>query len=88
MNWFHAETRSGTPILYGPHLLTLRTWVVRVTLPWMPGGLIFNHPYAVTVETGAEPARTLPIINVNRLAQVSIFTLGLLAIVIFRRKQP
>lgn len=81
MKWFQIGIRSGSPIEFSSHQLTLRTLVIQLQVPWRGGktGLLYNRPIAVQTKTGDQAARTLPVINVNRLAIIYTFGWALLA---------
>lgn len=76
-NW--VETRAANPIEAGPNTLVPLTKVVRVHVPGWLGGVIWNRPIAVVVNTGDEE-QVLPIRDLTRLIQFWIFGSGLLLV--------
>jgi hypothetical protein len=84
MNWFNIGIRSGSPIERAGRTLTLKTFVFQLAFPG--GGIIYNRPVAVSIRAEGAPDRTLPIININRLAQVAFTCLGLAALGIASRR--
>ncbi len=79
MKWFRAEIQSGSPVRFGSHQIVPRALLIQVRAPWINGGIIYNRPIAVQVQTGSGPTRTLPIINVTRLVQLYTLVFALLA---------
>jgi len=77
MKILHLETQTGEPIQAGENTITLVSQSVRLQPPGFPGGLIWNRPVAVRVQTGSEPEKTLPVRDVTRLAQLLVVGLGL-----------
>jgi hypothetical protein len=69
----------GKPIRIGEATLTPQSQAV--VLRWPNGGFIWNRPVAVTVEQGGE-VRSVPILDITRLIQVSLWAL---AIILFIR---
>ncbi len=78
MKILHIDTRTGEPVLAGETTITPVSQSVRLQLPGVPGGFIWNRPLAVRVQTGSGPAQTLPVRDVTRLAQLLVVGLGLL----------
>ena len=88
MDWFQFETRSSSPYTFGDRMLTVHSQVLQILTPF--GGLIWNFPIAVTLrsaadETGSE--ERFPIIDVTRLAQIGLFGLALVSLILFWRKR-
>ncbi len=84
MNGFQIGVRSGSPIERAGQRITLKTFVFQLATPG--GGVIYHRPIAVTVQAEGQPAHTLPVFNINRLAQVAIVGLSLITLGIVRRR--
>ena len=78
MSFIQIENRAGTPIQFGDTRLVPITRALILHLPGSSGGLIWNHPTAVTVQMENGPEHVLPIQDVTRQTQIAI-----LAIVMF-----
>ena len=76
-NW--VETRAANPLEAGTYTLVPLTKVVRVHIPGWLGGVIWNRPIAVVVNTGGEE-QVLPIRDLTRVIQFWIFGSGLLLV--------
>ena len=94
MDWFQIETRSSTPYPIGDRLLTVHSRVIQILTP--VGGFIWNYPVAVTVRSAfatdeglavSEGEERYPIIDPTRMAQIGLFGLAMLAVILFWRKR-
>lgn len=77
------QTLSGDKITAGPISLTPQSQAL--SLRWGKGGWVWNRPIALLVETGGE-SRRIPIIDVTRLAQVTLWGISLVVWLIFLAK--
>jgi hypothetical protein len=78
-NWIQVESRAGTPIQVGDRRLVLFSRVVRVHLPGINGGLIWNRPAAVLTTAPDGEELVLPVPDLTRQAQIGILGGVLLA---------
>jgi hypothetical protein len=89
-----VETHAGNPISVGESKIVPLAKVVRLQIPGWLGGIIWNRPVAVVVQTGEDQEQIVPVVDVTRAAQVIIFGSGffvaLMAYLINRRnnKRP
>jgi len=72
------ETKAGATVQAGGNQITPLAQVVRLGLPGIDGGLIWNRPVAVRVKLQDSQEQVLPVIDVTRLAQITVLGLGLL----------
>lgn len=70
--WIQIETQRGNPVDASGWRLTPLSRALRIMLPWMKAGLVWNRPSAVIVEGPGQPERTVRIEDATRLAQVAI----------------
>lgn len=76
--FFEYETRTGDPILAGDTTLLPFGKVLRIQLPGLPGGLIWNRPISVLATTPDGQEQVIRIVDVTRLAQLAVFGAALL----------
>ena len=72
-------TNTGEKITAGRFSLTPQSKALTIRLPF--GGLVWNRPVAVLVEENGQ-TRRIPIVNATRLAQVGVFALVLVSVII------
>lgn len=71
------QTMSGETITVGKAAITPQAQVLMLRL-WRPlGGWVWNRPVSVLVEQGGRTER-LPIVDITRLVQLSLWGLGLI----------
>lgn len=84
---FHWKTHRGESLYDGELSITPVAKLLSVRLPFI--GFIWSYPYQVEITHGEE-IRILPIVNLTRLAQISIYGIGLslavIAVVLGKRK--
>ena len=83
------ETLTGQPIKVKGTQLRVRSQVVQLRLPVISGGLIWNRPVAVLVQSADGQDRLLPIPDLTRTAVLALTMLGLATaflVRLFRRK--
>jgi LPXTG-motif cell wall-anchored protein len=87
---FRIETLTGPPIPIPDAQVYVRSRLVQLRFPADHGGLIWNRPVALVVRTLDGQEKTVPIVDVTRMA---VFTLAgicftsLLAFLFLRRKK-
>ena len=75
--WIEYQSQAGQAIPYGEQELVPITRWLRLKLPGLPGGLIWNRPAAVVVREPDGSQRVLPVRDLTRLIQVALLGLGL-----------
>ena len=83
------ENLTGQPIKVKGTQLCVRSQVVQLRLPVISGGLIWNRPVAVLVQSADGQDRLLPIPDLTRTAVLALTVLGLATaflLSLFRRK--
>ena len=77
------ENRAGAPIQAGERRITPFIQVVKLQIPGMQGGLIWNRPHAVLVQEpdGSETVLTVP--DITRQLQIFLLAAGLFAGLLF-----
>ena len=73
------ETLTGQPVILNGAQLRVRSQVVQIRLPITSGGLIWNRPVAVLVQTPDGREQALPVPDVTRTAVLALAGLGLLS---------
>ena len=72
------ETHAGEPITVGDQKITLISRTLRLQVPDMPIGFIWNRPTAVRVQTEGAGEVILPVVDDTRRYQLLLLALGLL----------
>ena len=78
MKILSLETHIGQPYVAGETKITPVSQSLRLQIPGLPGGLIWNRPVAVRVRLPVGPEETLPIWDMTRVFQLLVVGLGLL----------
>lgn len=88
-NLVEIEVRGGEPLIHGGNTLTPFSRSVRVQIPGLSGGLIWNRPVSVLAQTVDGQEEIIPIHDVTRQVQWSLLgaclAFGVLAWLISRR---
>jgi hypothetical protein len=71
------ETHEGKPITVGEQKITVISKALRLQVPGMPVGFIWNRPFAVKVQTDGLGDVTLPVVDETRRYQVLLLALGI-----------
>lgn len=75
-------TEESKPILVGGQKVSMISRSLRLTLPQgIIGGLIWNRPVAVRVQSGSVE-HILPVIDETRRRQIAIFIAGLVVVLV------
>ncbi len=69
---------SGSPVIAGNLALTPVSQALVIRAPGQVGGLIWNRPVAVRVQSPGEKAQVLQVYDYTRRAQILILGAGLL----------
>lgn len=83
-----TETRLGDPILVGDTTIVPMAKSSRIQIPGWRGGVIWNRPISVLVQTSDGGEEVLPIRDVTRRTQLGLITgsiIGLLSVWLLRR---
>ena len=81
------KTQSGKPIQVGNRTITVRSRALQVKFPGRSGGIIWNRPTSVLVQTTDGRERTLLVRDTTRTVQMLVLGLvGLLSILMLARK--
>ena len=78
------ETRAGAPIQAGSLRLTPFARSVTLHVPNLPGGLIWNRPTALLVQSSDGDEKLLPIHDTTRRQQIALLGAGLIAALLIR----
>jgi hypothetical protein len=88
-SFIRAETKAGDPIVVGDTTVTPMARSFTLRLPGRAGGLVWNRPLAVVVQSGNGDKRTLPVLDTTRQAQLRLFgaclILALLTVLVQRQ---
>lgn len=79
MPLLHIETHAGAPIQAGSLRLTPFARSVTLRFPNFPGGLIWNRPTALLVQSADGAEQLLPIHDTTRRQQFALLGAGLFA---------
>ncbi len=79
--------QTGAPIHIGSTTITVRSRVLRILLPRVSGGLVWNRPVSLRVQNADGTEQELPVRDVTRLAQWTLMGLGVLCLLIAVRKR-
>lgn len=72
-DFIQVETRGGEPFTSGGNTITPFAQSLRIQIPGLPGGLIWNRPVSVLVNTTDGQEQVLHIHDINRWTIWSIF---------------
>lgn len=84
MPLLQIETHAGAPIQAGSLRLTPFARSVTLRPPNFPGGLIWNRPTALLVQSLDGNEKLLPIHDITRRRQFALLSAGLLAGILLR----
>ena len=77
--YFRAESIMGEPVYSGDTIVTPVSRVYAIRVPYI--NLVWNRPQEVHIENG-ETESTIQIMNVTRLAQIAIYGIGAVVMLI------
>jgi LPXTG-motif cell wall-anchored protein len=89
MSLINVETKAGKPIQIGEATITPFANAMQVKLPFIQGGLVWNRPVAVAVQTAQGQEYILPIQDVTRqilFALMGASLIGGVLLLFFSRK--
>ena len=70
--FLNVEIKAGEPVKTGDHTVTPFAQSVTFTIPGWTGGLIWNRPVSVLVESPDGKEEVLPVVDVTRQAQFGL----------------
>lgn len=76
-SFLQISTQTAPPLLVNDCALTLQSQVVRLSWPGRAGGLIWQRPTALLVQTPEGRVDIQPVRDVTRLAQIVILLTAL-----------
>jgi hypothetical protein len=76
------KTQSGKPIQVGNRIITVRSRALQVKFPGLSGGIIWNRPTSVLVQTTDGREQILPVRDTTRMVQLFLAGLGLLSMLV------
>ena len=91
MSFIINETKAGKPIQAGDTTLVPFANSIQVRVPFIPGGLIWNRPVSVAVQTAQGQEYILPVQDVTRQIYFALIGASLISgilILLFSRKLP
>lgn len=83
MSMLTIENQAGLPVQAGTNRILPFTQVVRLQIPGLKGGLVWNRPVAVLVQAADGSEETLAVPDVTRQAQLTFLGAALGAAIIF-----
>jgi hypothetical protein len=84
-NFLTVENMAGSPIQAGALRIVPVSQSVRLHVPGLPGGLIWNRPVSVVVTTADGQEQVLPIRDLTRIAQLTILGAAVMGTLLFWR---
>lgn len=81
-SWLQVETRAAQAVKAGDLQIIPMAQSWRLKLPWVRGGVIWNRPVSVVVQTPDGGERVLGVRDATRQAQAALLG-GSLAVVLF-----
>ncbi len=75
-SFFKIETHTSAPMSVHNQQISFQSRAVSLTFPKF-GGLVWNRPTAVIVQTAEGAEQTLAVRDVTRLAQILVLALGI-----------
>jgi hypothetical protein len=76
------ETQWGKPIQFGERKVVVQSRALQIRLPFLEGGLVWNRPVSVLVESSDGHDQVLPVRDVTRIAQIALIALGLAGMIL------
>lgn len=75
-----VETRAGDPIPAGDMRIIPMAKSTQIRFPGLPGGVIWNRPASVVVQTSAGQEYILPVRDITRRIQFALLGGGLIGV--------
>jgi hypothetical protein len=83
--FIQVENRAGGIIQAGDNQIMPISQAIRLQIPGLAGGLIWNRPVSVVVTAPNGQEQVLPIRDITRIAQLTIFASAVLGSFLFWR---
>jgi hypothetical protein len=80
-----VENRAGSIIQAGENRIMPVSQAIRLQIPGLPGGLIWNRPVSVVVTAPDGQEQVLPIRDITRLAQLTILGMAVVGSFLYWR---
>jgi hypothetical protein len=84
-NFLHVENMAGRSIQAGANRIVPVSQSVRLQVPGFQGGVIWNRPVSIVVTTPDGQEQVLPIRDITRIAQLTVFGAAILGTFLFWR---
>ena len=68
---------EARPVFTGDQIVTVISKTLKLQVPGMPVGLVWNRPTAVRVQTAGSGEVTLPVVDETRQLQILLLALGI-----------
>lgn len=81
--WMHFETQSGNPVTVKGTTLTPFSQALRIQIPGLNGGLVWNRPVSVLAVSPDGQEQVIPIPDITRMIQLGLLGVSLLAAILF-----
>ena len=83
--FIHVENRAGSIIQAGDNQIMPISQAIRLQIPGLSGGLIWNRPVSVVVTAPDGQEQVLPIRDVTRIAQLAILGMAVVGSFLYWR---
>lgn len=83
--FIQVENRAGSIIQAGENRLMPVSQAIRLQIPGLQGGLIWNRPVSVVVTTPDGQEQILPIRDVTRIAQLTLLGMAVVGSLLYWR---
>ena len=84
MSWVEWITNTSDPIRAGENRLKLVSQALQIKIPGVWGGLIWNRPVALVVESDSKDTQNIPIQDKTRQMQIlAVFAAALITLVVW-----
>lgn len=83
--FFTIENRAGATIQSGDNRIMPISQAIRMQIPGLPGGVVWNRPVSVVVTTAGGQEQILPIRDITRIAQLSFIGVAILGVLLYWR---
>ena len=70
-------TQEGKPLQVGSQTITVISRALRILPHWGFGGVVWNRPVSVKIQTASGVEHILPVVDETRLQQLIILAFGL-----------
>lgn len=85
MSLFRVDNLASQPVESGGRRITLHTQAFRIGEPFIPFGLLWHRPSAVSVQEPDGTHYTIPVVDITRIAQIALIGIGLIGAILIGR---